>query len=196
MNYPLTLSFKLWSVSTQVSVNDAAGNPVCFVHKKWFKLKEHLVVYRDQSMQQVYCNINADSIIDFSASYNFSDAAGQLLGGVRRRGMRSLWKAHYEVYDEQKHQLMTIEEENPMIKLLDGLVGDVPGLNLLSGYILNPKYIIKDGRGQPIIRITKSPSFFEASFKIEALVQGIDPVDELRILLGTLMMVFLERARG
>ncbi len=196
MNYPLSLNFKLWSVSTQVLVKDGLGNTVCFVHKKWFKLKEQLVVYRDESKAQVFCNINADSIIDFSASYNFSDATGNFLGGVRRRGMRSLWKAHYELYNENRQQTMLLEEENPMVKLMDGLVGDVPVLGMFSGYLFNPKYVIKDNSGQPIVRITKQPSFWEASFKIEALVQGIDPVDELRILLSTLMMIFLERQRG
>lgn len=196
MNYPLSIKFKILALAPQVTVTDSTGNMVCYVQQKLFKFKEHITVYEDNTKSSVFCEINADRIIDFSAFYRFSDAQGNPLGGIRRKGWKSLWKAHYELVDENNNLLMTIHEENPVAKLLDGMVGEVPVVGLFSGYMFNPKYLVTHTSGQDIMRVTKQRSMLESGFRLDALVQGIDPVDELRILLGSLMMIFLERARG
>jgi len=91
---------------------------------------------------------------------------------------------------------MTIHEENPMAKFMDGMLGEIPVLGIFSGYLFNPKYLVTALDGTPVMRITKERSFLESGFKLDALVQGLDPEDELRILMGALMMIFLERKRG
>lgn len=195
LNYPLTIKFKILAIAPQVSVFDATGNMVCYVQQKLFRFKEQVTVYRDNTKSQVFCEINADRIIDFSAFYQFTDAGGNSLGGIRRKGWRSLWKAHYELVDEANQMQMSIQEENPFAKVMDSMLGEIPVLGLFSGYMFNPKYLVTDLNGQPVLRITKSRSFLESTFQLEALAP-IDPVDELRIMLGTLMLIFLERARG
>lgn len=196
MQYPLMINFKIFTIAPQVSVTDAAGNLVCFVQQKLFRFKEQVTVYRDQSKTALFCDINADRIIDFSAFYRFTDPEGNELGGVRRKGWKSIWKAHYELVDENKQQTMSIQEENPMAKVMDSLLGEVPVLGMFSGYLFNPKYLVTAMDGTPVMRISKERSFLETGFRLDALVQGLDPVEELRILMGTLMMIFLERARG
>jgi len=153
-------------------------------------------VYRDTSKTAIFCDINADRIIDFSAFYRFTDPSGAGLGGIRRKGWRSIWKAHYELVNENSQHVMTIHEENPMAKFMDGMLGEIPVLGIFSGYLFNPKYLVTALDGTPVMRITKERSFLESGFKLDALVQGLDPEDELRILMGALMMIFLERKRG
>lgn len=86
MEYPLSMRFKLMAMSPQIFVEDSAGNTVCYVKQKLFKLKEAVTVFRDASKQHVLCEIKADRIIDFSANYRFFDASGECFGSVRRRG--------------------------------------------------------------------------------------------------------------
>ena len=102
MIYPLSLSFKIVALAPQIFVRDANGQSICYVKQKLFKLKEAVKVYGDESKSQILCEMNADRIIDWSATYRFSDADGEIFGSVRRKGTRSFWKAHYEIFDEDE----------------------------------------------------------------------------------------------
>ena len=138
MQYPLTMSFKILALAPQIKVTDDAGNTVCYVKQKMFKLKEAVNVFRDQTQQQLLCEIKADRIIDWSANYHFYDTSGETFGSVRRKGVRSIWKAHYEVFDEDGNHESTISELNPMAKVADSFLGELPIVGLFSGYLFHP----------------------------------------------------------
>ncbi|MCS6909756.1 MAG: hypothetical protein NZM11_04200 [Anaerolineales bacterium] len=53
-------------------------------------------IFADEQQQNQLYQIRADRIIDFSAQYNITASGGAPVGAVKRRGMRSLWKATYE----------------------------------------------------------------------------------------------------
>lgn len=196
MQYPLHLRFKLFALSPQIRVTDADNKTVCYVKQKLFRLKEAVNVYRDESREKILCEIKADRIIDFSANYNFYDESGETFGSVKRKGMRSIWKAHYEVYDDQQQHTATIQEENPMAKVMDSFLGEIPLVSLFSGYMFHPKYgLTPNGGDSPVMRVTKQPSMWEGVFKIDKLGE-MDPVEELRGLMAFLMMLLLERSRG
>ena len=189
------MSFRLWSLSTQINVTDANGQPVCFVQQKMFRLKEAVTVFSNPSKTQVLCEIKADRVIDWSASYHFIDAQGESFGAVRRKGMRSLFKAHYEVLDEDNVHISTITEENPMAKVFDSLFSEIPVLGLFSGYVFHPRYVLTSVDGQPRMRVTKQRALLEGKYIMEKLID-YDPVAELRALMAFLMMTLLERRRG
>ena len=196
MNYPLSMSFKILALAPQIKVVDAAGNTVCYVKQKLFKLKEAVNVFKDESQQDVLCQIKADRVIDFSACYHFSDSSGETFGGVRRKGMRSIWKAHYEIMDEENNHVATIQEENPLAKVGDSLLGEIPILGMFTGYLFHPKYLLTTADGQPSLRLTKQPAMWEGRYSIDKLVEEYDPVEELRALMSFIMMTLLERRRG
>ncbi|MFK7767974.1 MAG: hypothetical protein AB8B55_12195 [Mariniblastus sp.] len=195
MQYPLSMSFKILALAPQIKVTDATGETVCYVQQKMFRLKEAVTVFTDEKKQATLCEIKADKIIDWSACYHFYDNSGESFGAVRRKGMRSIWKAHYQVLDENNQHISTIEEENPMAKVMDSLLGEIPVLGMLTGYLFHPKYLLKSVDGQPRLRLTKEAAFLEGKYRIDKLVD-YDPVDELRALMSFLMMSLLERARG
>ncbi len=195
MNYPLDMRFRILTLAPKIQVRDASGETVCFVQQKLFRLKEAVNVFQDESQQKLLCAINADRVIDWSACYNFSDSGGEFLGAVRRKGMRSIWRAHYEILDESRQQYATIQEENPMAKVFDSFLGDVPVLGLATGYFFHPRYLCSDPSGQPLFRLTKQRALLESSYRIDKLGQA-DPVDELRALMSMIMMTLLERQRG
>ncbi|MDB5101735.1 MAG: hypothetical protein JWM80_6156 [Cyanobacteria bacterium RYN_339] len=195
MQYPLQLRFKVFALATQIYVTDASGNVVYYVKQKMFKLKEAITVFGDEAQQDPKFTINADRVIDFSASYAFTDTSGQALGAIKRQGMKSFWKATYEIRDEAGQPSMTITEENPWVKVLEGLLVDVPVVGMVANYLLNPKYAVTLADGRIAMRFIKMPSVFDRRFEIESVIP-LDAANEKRAILGGLMMVLLERNRG
>lgn len=195
MNYPLNLSFKLLALASQIYVRDANGNLIGYVKQKLLKLKEDINVFADEGQTQHLFNIKADRIIDFSAKYNFTSASGQSLGSISRKGMRSIFKAHYMIFDENGNQTMEIHEENGWIKVVDSLLGEIPLLGMFTGYFFNPSYIVSRMDGTQVARLKKQPAFFEGIFQLEPLTQMGDD-EETKVMLSVLTMTLLERARG
>jgi len=211
VNYPLTLRFKIVTLASKIEVLDANGNLVCFVKQKMFKLKEHVTVFADQAMTQPLCDITADRVLDFSANYTFTTPDGGSFGSISRRGMRSLWRCHYEVRDAAQQTIMVLREENPWAKVLDSILSDIPILGLFSGYMVHPKYLYSTpvagppaGKnktptyeaGEPaLFRVTKQPAFLEGVYLLEELAPMPEEA-EWPMLMGTIMMVLLERSRG
>jgi uncharacterized protein YxjI len=194
MQYPLEIRFKLFALSQQIAIRDAAGNSVLYVKQKMFRLKEKIEVFSDSDVKQKLFEINADRMLDFTANYRFTAADGTDWGTVRREGMRSLWAAHYDIY-EQGQIDMTIREEEPWKKLVESLIGEIPILGFIAIYMLNPSYLVRMADGRAVLRLVKKPSIFERYFVVERLGE-IDPDDELRALLSIIMMVMLEKSRG
>ena len=195
MNYPLQLSFKHLALARQISVRDAGGQIVFYVKQKAFKLKESVNVFADAEQTRLLYTINANKILDFSARYQINDSRGGVVGAVARRGMKSLWRAHYEIY-EGNNLTLTIREANPWTKVLDSLVGEVPIVGMFTGYMFHPSYVVERVRdGALVMRLVKLPAFLEGKFSVEKHAE-LDQRGEVLALLSLLMMVLLERRRG
>ncbi len=197
ISFPLDFCFKLLTISPQVAVTDPSGAEVCYVKQKAFKLRESVTVFRDSSKTAILGKIEADRIIDWSARYTFSDADGLPFGAVSRRGARSLWRAHYEIFDrvESKEAAMTLQEESVMTRFLDGFLSEIPILGLFTGYFFHPSYAVRTTDGKIVARLRKRSAFLEGRFTLEKLAD-LPPEQELEILLSCLMMLILERQRG
>ena len=196
MIFPLDLRFKILALASQISVTDARGQVICYVKQKMFKLKEAVTVFSDASQTTPLFKIAADRIIDISAQYRIEDMQGTELGVVQRHGMRSFWRAHYEV--RQGGTLaFTLREENAWIKVADHFFGQLPIVGILSGYLFHPAYLLTRGSesGQVVLRVEKRPALFEGVYRIEQKSAATE--DEQRLgLLSILMMALLERQRG
>ncbi|MEO1524186.1 MAG: hypothetical protein AAFX06_02065 [Planctomycetota bacterium] len=194
MQYPLQLSFKLLTFGQRIAATDSTGNVIMFIKQKMFKLKEKVEIYNDDQQSQLMFTIEADRVIDFSANYSFTDASGTSWGAVRRKGMRSLWAAHYEVMQDGQVD-MTIQEESPMKKFIESILSEIPVVGLFAVYLLNPSYVVSRPDGQQLLRLTKRPAVFEGKFTLEKLADMPED-DELRSLMALIMLVLLERSRG
>ncbi|HSM36138.1 MAG TPA: hypothetical protein VK837_07070 [Longimicrobiales bacterium] len=195
MDYPLTLNFKILSIAPQIRVRDAHGDLVFYVHQKAFKLREAITVFGDEARTRALATVAADRIIDFSAAYSFTGADGRAIGSLRRRGMRSLWKAHYDIAGPDGTPSLRISEDNAMVKFFDGIFREIPLLNLLSGYVFNPTYSVYGEDDRVVFRMRKRPSFLETAFTIEE-VADLPVSTEALVVLSLLTMVLLERSRG
>ena len=193
--FPLNFEFKISTLANDFTAKDANGKTIAYVKQKLFKFKEHVEVFSDETKSKLLFDINADKWLDFNTVYNFKSAEGTELGKVGRKGWASIWKAHYELYDAEGNQDLIINEEKPWVKVFDALCKEIPVLNMFTGYFFNPSYLIKRPDDTLVARYSKLKSFWGRKFqldKIEEFEQG----EELRILLGIMMMGLLERRRG
>ena len=112
--------------------------------------------------------------------------------------MRSFWRALYEIRRGDE-LVFVVQEENPWVKVADGLLTQIPVLGLFSGYLFHPAYLVSRGdAGGAALRIVKRPAFLEGVYRIEALgaLGALGAEDERLAVLGILMVLLLERQRG
>lgn len=195
MNYPIDLSFKILALASQIYLRDSEGRLIGYVKQKLLKLKEEINVFADENQLQLRFVIKADRVLDFSARYNFSDSRGNFLGAIKRQGMRSLWKAHYDIFNAENKYIFQLSEEKRWVKAADALVGEVPILGMFTGYFLNPSYIVSQPDGTPVARLQKQPAFFEGKFRLSEIIKLAEQ-EEIIVLLSVLTMTLLERRRG
>ena len=82
-------------------VFDEDGELLAYSRQKAFKLKEDIRVYADESQSTELLTIKADRVIDFSASFSVIDSTnGTKVGSLRRKGMASLLRDTWEIFDE------------------------------------------------------------------------------------------------
>ncbi len=96
---------------------------VLFCQQKMFRLREDIRVYADETKARELLNIQARQIIDFSASYDVFDSQYTTkLGGLRRRGFRSLLQDEWEVFDSQDKPVGVLKEDSLRYALLRRLL--------------------------------------------------------------------------
>ena len=195
LSFPLQFTFKISTFANDFVAKDVNEQTVCYIKQKMFKFIEDVSIYNDESKTETLYSIKADRWLDFSAAYNFTDHLGNYLGKVARKGWASIWKARYEIYDENNIQDLLVQEENAWIKVADALLMEIPFLAILSGYFLNPSYLVSRPDGTPVIRLKKEPSFFGRKFSVNKLNE-FEKGEEERVVLGLMMMILLERRRG
>lgn len=195
MDFPLQLRFKKLALSPQISVTDAGDRLLFYVKQQAFKLKEAVTVFADAEQTRPLYRIAADRVLDVSARYHIQGEDGTALGTLQRQGMRSIWRAHYEVH-RGGGAILQIREENPWVKVIDGLLGEIPVLGMFTGYMFNPAYVVsRADTGAAVMRITKQPALMEGRFTIDRLGE-LSGNDATLAVLGLLMMTLLERHRG
>ena len=194
LQFPLQMSFKLMAFAPQFLVKDARDQPVAYVKQKLFKLKEAISVFTNEKQDQLLHQIKADRVIDFSALYHFTDHQGAALGGVKRRGMRSMWRAGFEVLDNGI-PLFSINEKSVVTRFLDGLFSQIPVLGIFSGYVFHPAYQVTRPDGTLVAELTKQPALFEGRFAATQMAP-FNEREEQQLLLALMTVLLLERMRG
>ena len=193
--YPLNFQFKVTSLANDFNVKDADGNTLAYVRQKMFKLKEAISVFSNENRSELLYKINADRIIDFNASYSFTNANEEVIGSVGRKGAKSIIIKHYEIFNQDNKQEFVINEENPWAKVGDAVLGEIPVVGMFTGYFCNPRYAIKRADGTIVARLSKEASFMGRKFKLEKLSELNEKEGE-RMVLAIMMMSLLERRRG
>lgn len=200
--YPLNLRFKLIALAPRIIVTDANGAEQLFVNQKILNLREDIRIYNNSQKEREVFRVKADRIIDFSATYRFMDSTSEApLGAVKRKGIRSLWRATYFSDNAAGQSTHHIKEDNPWVKVGDALLNEIPIIGLFTGYLLHPSYTAyrgdnREDESQPIMQLVKQPAFFESTYEVTLLQPNVSREEELQLLLSLLLIVQLERRRG
>jgi uncharacterized protein YxjI len=208
LTYPLTLRFKLVAISNQFELRDGQHQLLGYVRQPWAKIREAVSVFSDTQQSQLLYTVKADRILDFGAKYAIANAHGQILGELKREAVKSFFKASYSLAIHRTSPdgfgassgvnslaQYSISETNPWVKVLDGLLSEIPVIGMLTNYFMHPRYAVKDASGRELLEIRKRPSFFERKFELQAL-EGLGRNDEKAMVLACLMMILLESKRG
>lgn len=196
------MRFKLVALAPRIIVTDANNQEILFVHQKTWKLKEDILCYNSQKKDHVVYRIRADRVIDFSATYRFVDGNDtRSYGLVKRKGMRSIWRATYFSDNANGNTSHHLKEDKPWVKVWDALLSEVPFVNFFTGYMFNPAYTCYRGaerndESQPVMKLKKLPAFFEGKYQIDLVEPTVSEAEEIQSLLSIIMLVQLERRRG
>jgi uncharacterized protein YxjI len=195
LNYPIKFSFRITTLSNDFTATNAQGDVVAYVRQKMFKLKEAITVYADTSKREVLFTIKANKWLDWSAAYSMYDSHGNEIGKVARKGWKSMWKASYNILDQNNNLQYKIQEASAWVRMADSMIGEIPVVSFFTGYLFNPTYLVTNNKGDVVVRLKKQPSFFGKEFELTKTAD-IDEDDKERVMLGLMMMILLERRRG
>lgn len=103
----------------EFSIYDNEGKLVGYAKQKAFKLREELHIYSDNTMTVPLISMKARNIFDFGATYDIKDAVtGELLGSLRRMGVRSLFRDEWKILSNGDNEIGIIQEESGVLALV------------------------------------------------------------------------------
>ncbi len=119
----LLLKRQVLALTGKFRIYNPQGQLVLFSQQKMFKLKEDIRVYSDETRTRELLYIQARQILDFSAFYDVIDSQFMTkIGGLRRRGFRSMVQDEWEVLDAQEQSQGILREDSLSYALLRRLL--------------------------------------------------------------------------
>jgi len=98
---------------------DAQGQLEAYCHQKAFKLREDIRLYTDKSRSTELLTMKARKALDFSATYDIALSTGELLGSLRRKGMKSTFiRDEWLIFGPDDEPIGTITERGGTLSFL------------------------------------------------------------------------------
>lgn len=170
----------------QYYIKDSAGNMLAYSRQKFWKLKEDIRIFTDESMAVELFRIQQAQIIDAWGKFNVIDSATNYnLGFFRRKALMSAFISdEWEIY-------------NPYGGMI-GRIAEGTGMGLVRKYLplgaLIPEKMTMELNGYPVVEINQR-------FKIigdvwDILCHSLPQEFDRRVLLaGVILMAMIERQR-
>jgi len=177
---------KALRVVDQYYIEDANGARLAYSKQKFWKIKEDIRVYTNESMNQELFRVLQAQIIDAWGKFDVIDSAtGAKLGFFRRKALRSAFISdEWELYNVHNQLIGQLKEGT--------------GRGLVRKYVplgnLVPEKITMTLNGQPVVQI-------EQRFKVvgdiwDVKIHALPPDFDRRVLLaGVILMAMIERQR-
>ena len=177
---------KALRVVDQYYIEDPMGTQLAYSKQKFWKIKEDIRIYTDESMSQELFRIMQAQIIDAWGKFDVIDSATNVsLGYFRRKALMSAFVSdEWELYNMNDQMI--------------GRLAEGTGRGLARKYIpfgkLIPEKITMELNGQPVVQINQR-------FKIIGDIWDIqchslpDQFDRRVLLAGVVLMAMIERQR-
>jgi hypothetical protein len=92
---------------------------VFYSKQKAFRLREDIRLYGDESATEEVLTIHARSWLDFAAAYDVVDSqTGEKVGGLKRRGFKSLVRDEWIFMDADDQDIGLIQEDSAVMALV------------------------------------------------------------------------------
>ena len=177
---------KALRIVEQYWIEDLNGNKLAYSKQKFWRIKEDIRIYTDESMAQELFRIKQAQIIDVWGKFDVIDSSSNsLLGYFRRKALKSGFVSdEWELYDKDGQIIGRLAERTGR-----GLARKyVPGGKLI------PEQLTMELNGKPVVQINQQ-------FKIVGDIWDIhchslpDHFDRRVLLAGVILMAMIERQR-
>jgi uncharacterized protein YxjI len=159
------------------------GQLVLFSQQKMFKLKEDIRVYSDETRTRELLYIQARQILDFSAFYDVIDSQFKTkIGGLRRRGFRSMVQDEWEVFDAQEQAQGILREDSLSYALLR---------RLLLGVLLPQNYDLLIGN-EKVADIRQRFNLFRYDLDIDFRMDSSQKLDRRLGIAAAILLATIE----
>lgn len=185
-----TLRAKVFDLVPQFFIYDQSGQMVGYCRQKLFKFREEIVLYTDRSREKELVRIKARQIIDFAATYDVKLPNGQVIGSLRRKGLKSTFvRDEYVVFEERNTQIATLQEDSTFRALVRRFVD-------FAAAFMPQTFHLNDLRGREIARFRQhfNPFVFRIGIAVIAEHEQLD--DLMLIAIGVLAAVIEGRQRS
>jgi uncharacterized protein YxjI len=98
------------TLGRQYRILDGQDRLLGYVSQRWMRLKEAWTVYTDEQKSAVAFQVKATKVFDFQANLEVRDAAGVLLGSLRRKGWASMLADRWHVFGPDGKQVGELQE--------------------------------------------------------------------------------------
>ncbi len=170
---------KFWSLFERVfRVFTGDGQLIMYIKHPLLKLREEFTVYADEAQTRPMLKIKSKQVIAINFSYDVTDiATGQLLGSVQKKGLRSIIRDKFVLFDAVGTEIGYSEEQ---------------GASILRRFIplLTSKHAIFASNEQ-VAFIEQKFRFFTKEFMVDLKPSQLDP----RFVLAVALLALMAEAR-
>src|SRR5436190_13839921 len=108
-----TIKRRFWSFLERVfRVFTPDGQLFMYIKHPLLRLREEFMVYADEAQTRPLLRVKSQQAIAINFSYLITDAnTGELLGSVEKRGLRSIVRDKFLVYDAERREVGYCEEQ-------------------------------------------------------------------------------------
>lgn len=175
------LKRQILTLTGKVRVYGPGEMLLLYAEQKLLKLKEDIRLYSSDDKLQEVMNIQARSIIDFSAAYDVFDSNnGSQIGTLRRKGWRSVLRDEWEILSPQGELLALIREDSQ---------GRALARRFLLGSLLPQSYDLITPQETILGAYHQRFNLFRYVMDIELLA---DRIDSRLALVGGIMLAIIE----
>lgn len=167
-------------------VYDEHGSVIGYCKQKAFKLREDIKLYTDEGMSDMLLSLQAQSIIDFGATYSVTLPDGTTLGTMRRKGLRSSFvRDEWMLFDNDNTQIAGVRELGSFAPFARRYID-------YASILLPQRYEVirtRDSKNIATLRQHFNPFVFRLGVSI---LDEDDEIDDLLILAASCLIAAIE----
>jgi len=166
-------------------IYDSAGGIAGYCKQKAFRLREAMVIYTGEDQSTELLRIATQQVIDFGATYTVSLPTGEVLGQLRRKGMKSTFiRDEWLILDPTGREIGLLQEENATLALIRKWVD-------LASVLFPQRFALTTSDGTTIARFRQHFNLFVYRLGI-TIVQKDDQLDDLLVLATGCLITAIE----